>query len=98
MRTLDRWLWLVFAVLLAGAAALAMVFSRDRSKDVITFQYHYLSATMQSPPEVDPGTLAAGPGARPRASLPFEPLGAAALLAIAGLAIALQQRDRSSRS
>jgi len=94
MRTLPRLRWLLVVLLTAVAVAAGALFLQDRATDVITFKYHHLSATIQTQLEVEPEPLAVDPTAR----LPLEPTAAAAILAVAGLALAIQQRDRNRRS
>ena len=97
MRPLYRWLALV--VLLATLVVVVSIRRRAREDDVITFHFNNLSATIQPTLEVPAGAQVerhspSGPPARS----PFESRTAAAVIAVAGLALALQQRARSKNS
>jgi hypothetical protein len=97
MRPLYRWLALV--VLLAVLVVAGTIRRRARADDVITFQFNNLSATIQPALEVPAGALEErrSPSGLP-ARTPFESRTAAAVIAVAGLALALQQRARSKNS
>ena len=89
----------VLLVLFAAAAVIVgTILFRAQDDDVVTFQYNHLSATMQASLEVEPQAPAPEGPPDPAARVPIEPTAAAAILAIAGLALALQQRDRNKRS
>ncbi len=95
---MPRLCWLALVVLVAGAVVAGTALVRTRDEEVITFQYNHLSATMQSSLEVDSEVRAPASGPDPAARVPVEPTTVAAILAVAGLALVLQQRDRNRRS
>lgn len=98
MRTLPRLRWVLLVLFTAAAVLVGTLLTRASDDDVITFQYNHLSATMQASLEVDTDPSAGPRPTDPATRVPVEPTAAAAILAIAGLALALQQRDRNKRS
>jgi hypothetical protein len=95
MRSLRRWLLVALGVasILAGWWA----WRSQQDQGVTSFYHNELAASMHPTLEVGEKRPIGGPGRAP-ARLPVDAPAAAAIFAVAGLALALQQRSRSKRS